>query len=1455
METENGGLNFVPRIDNGPIRQDAEETMSVLRGISVVVTEIGFYSEEVMSDATKSTYGYAKSMAATVIEMNEKTKRSVMESVDATEQQMARLENVFQKGSNVDETFFPGIKAQIQTQRQYLKELEKQYDETLERIGKLPSGKEASTLNETLDAQRKKIDEAKLTLDSLQEKYDAMSSSTLINFRDRIQQITDQLVTMRLRGEQNTGQYKELEKELGKLVSVQNEVQGKMKSDSTGTAPWAGLIQGLQGLMSAYSIGSGVIGVFIKDQEKLMGVQTKLQSIMGILMNLQTISNALHSTSEFRLRTLAKAQELYTLALNQTKVALLSGSTAAKIFKLALAGTGVGLLVVGIGALISAISKMKERAKESAKEMEVFKKSLDITYAGTGQVAKATTEINTYITTLEKANLTKAQEKKLIDELNSKYGGLLGTYKTKADWLDALKTKTEDYINTLRLQAQVEEATKQAMEAADKEEEAQKKVEERKKIKDEADAEFTNLMDKGSNNPFKIGRVNKNIASANKELEEANKELEEAVKKREEAFAKLGEVSAKLHEKQLAQPSAEQSTAEEIQKQLDEIDKIRQNGLKSINANEIALMKEGKDKKLAEIEAERADMLAALDKERQDLDKTLKEAGQGGLSDADRAAYATRETQINVKQDAKVADVEKQNTEDIAKMYRELGDVFATAEQRKINAIKRRYEEQRKQLQQQKEGGSITEELYIDLVANVDRAEAKETFDYWLGEYGSYDQKRKALDDEWRERLKNVPPAFSAEAQKQMTDALSKLDFEQFKKTIDWSGVFSDLGKQSSEAIKYNLLQIRSYFDENKLNMGNDELKDIQQAIKSMTDELERRNPFAGLINAMQGVTTAKSQTVDAINAIKEANDALNAAKDEQRLAEEEVRLYENEVDAEGETDIAEAKAEAHNRLTAAIQGVAAAEAKKTQAEQKGMKASNNMAASYRKLSSNLQSVKGVVSGLGNDVKNLAAVFSDEVADGIGKAVNLMETIIDSATNVINVVADTGKVVGESITGTVEASSTAMQATSTAAATSIQTMEKASIILTVISAALQVATAIASLFGNGDEKKQEEIDALQKRIDQLQWELDNASIIRVQGGGDAASVVDEIKQKYIDAADEIGQAWKGTVGAYINGQGFIWNENKFFNGLKKATDAFNDEKVKIVAKELVKDFSDIKYSADKVFGDDYWNQAANNAQNYAEQMVLMEEQLEAEKGKKKADADKVKEYEQGIAEIKQKINEEFNGVIEEIIGGSSQDIAEQLGDAFFEAFQNGEDAAAAWGEAVDKIVADVIKKMFIQQFLTENIAKIFDKYKEKWFNEDGSFVGWDTFQETMGEFSSDLKGASSFALEAFENMPEDIKELFSGDATRSAAEKGIQSISQDSADEMNGRMTAIQGHTYSINENTKLLVQINQNMLYAVLEIQDNTERIYRCVAGIEQGLSDTRAGINVLNRSVRKIA
>ena len=79
----------------------------------------------------------------------------------------------------------------------------------------------------------------------------------------------------------------------------------------------------------------------------------------------------------------------------------------------------------------------------------------------------------------------------------------------------------------------------------------------------------------------------------------------------------------------------------------------------------------------------------------------------------------------------------------------------------------------------------------------------------------------------------------------------------------------------------------------------------------------------------------------------------------------------------------------------------------------------------------------------------------------------------------------------------VQMSSTAMTATASTASKAIQTVEKASVILAVISAALQVATAIANLFNN-DDAKQKEIEKLQGRIDQLQWELDHAEIIRLQ---------------------------------------------------------------------------------------------------------------------------------------------------------------------------------------------------------------------------------------------------------------------------------------------------------------------------------------------------------------------
>ena len=121
--------------------------------------------------------------------------------------------------------------------------------------------------------------------------------------------------------------------------------------------------------------------------------------------------------------------------------------------------------------------------------------------------------------------------------------------------------------------------------------------------------------------------------------------------------------------------------------------------------------------------------------------------------------------------------------------------------------------------------------------------------------------------------------------------------------------------------------------------------------------------------------------------------------------------------------------------------------------------------------------------------------------------------------------------------------------------------------------------------------------------------------------------------------------------------------------------------------------------------------------------MLLQKQINAENDKKKTDKSKIKEWERQIQELGEEAAEIINEVVETIIGGTAEDIAKELGDAFIEAFLEGENAAKAWGEKVDEIVADIMKQMLVSKFVEERIGDIFDQYKSKWFK-DG--VRWET---------------------------------------------------------------------------------------------------------------------------------
>lgn len=437
----------------------------------------------------------------------------------------------------------------------------------------------------------------------------------------------------------------------------------------------------------------------------------------------------------------------------------------------------------------------------------------------------------------------------------------------------------------------------------------------------------------------------------------------------------------------------------------------------------------------------------------------------------------------------------------------------------------------------------------------------------------------------------------------------------------------------------------------------------------------------------------------------------------------------------------------------------------------------------------------------------------DAVEGTAGKIISSAGQIMTSTLSMIN-----------SIITLATTSSTGIQTAATASAKAIQTVEKASVILTIISAAMQVAMAIINLF-NKDDEYQEEIERLQERIDQLQWELENTEASRLNENIDILKLV---KSTYAEVTTEVLKLHSAGMSTW----------GSFYQIIGKVI--YKEEILKKTSQEIAKTYANLEYTVDKALGEKRFDDAKNQLANIAQQQLLIQEQIRNEDAKKKTDHDKIADWERQIIELGEEANKIINDIVEEIMGGSAADLASELGDAFIEAFRAGEDAAEAWGEKVDDIVANVIKRMLVSKYLEEPLGDIFDKYKSKWYK-DGEFAGIDAIMESMNGFANDLNAVGDEFQTIWDSLPDSIKNLITvTDDAREASERGIATASQESVDENNGRLTVIQGHTYTMNENVKLIVLLGDKILEAINIIRANTEYCKR-LDNIDKQISSMR--------------
>jgi len=204
------------------------------------------------------------------------------------------------------------------------------------------------------------------------EKRSQQVTTKQAQLRTQIMNIKDDMVRLKLEGRENTAEYAKMEKQLELLGTAYRELNQTQKALTTGGTQMAGLLSGMSALSGALAAGAGAYGLMTGESEKFQKIQTKVQSLMAITIGLQQISNTLHKTSAFRITTVRKAKELWTIASTKLAVALGISNVAAQ----ALMATLTLGLSVAITAVIAAIGTFTKKQREAAEEMKKFNDSV-----------------------------------------------------------------------------------------------------------------------------------------------------------------------------------------------------------------------------------------------------------------------------------------------------------------------------------------------------------------------------------------------------------------------------------------------------------------------------------------------------------------------------------------------------------------------------------------------------------------------------------------------------------------------------------------------------------------------------------------------------------------------------------------------------------------------------------------------------------------------------------------------------------------------------------------------------------------------------------------------------------------------------------------------------------------------------------------------------------------------
>lgn len=569
-----------------------------------------------------------------------------------------------------------------------------------------------------------------------------------------------------------------------------------------------------------------------------------------------------------------------------------------------------------IGGWVKSLFGVKDAALSAAKAQEKVNESFR---NSSSDVAEQVTLVRSLSERWKELGDNMADKKQFITENKKEFGKLGVEVGNVNDAENLLVDNTDVFIGAMILRAEAAAAFKLATEQTEKALKKQNEIEERRKKGPTFWNKFrANFFSSASGSATYTRQADAPTAEQLREndisaLEEEQKAAEDTAKSYMDLFlARTKEWKERLKSAGIKEDDGRETkdTGKSARDYQDELADARIRAQQKLEAARISVMREGVRKRQALARQELDESLAQIDKEERDTLKKMDEA------EKKRGVRSTPEERQAVKDNA---------SQQRLVAYQQYAKEFYTADK----------EWQEKDLQS-----------WID----------------YNKEYGTYQQKRLAIMREYT--LKSSKESLNGNDKRmlarQRDEALSELDFNELKDTINWDVVFGNLDKVAKKELQKVKRQIVSFRNspEFKKSATPEQMQVIEEAIGKIDSEVIEKGGLFGNLT-------------ESIREYSEAVDELTAA---QRDYDEAVRQY--------GADSAEAEA---------------ARKKRNKAEAGERNAGNNLEASKDKAVRNITAVADAMNTLGE---------ADMSLSSFGSAVgSLVDTLSASGSKIGGIIA------------------------------------------------------------------------------------------------------------------------------------------------------------------------------------------------------------------------------------------------------------------------------------------------------------------------------------------------------------------------------------------------------------------------------------------------------------------